>query len=319
MKQKPVIALASSIMTDIIGRAEDLQNWPGFDPKKRYREFPAGFQASFGGVGPNIAYSLALLGLKATLLGQAGADFSGPKSYQERLKGYKIDASRVRIHTHEPSSYVIITADKSGKQSFYPSYCRFDLDYCTIIRDINPDFLVISTDNGTAASMGYVEAARSDGIPYIFDPGQNTGHFSAPEMKAALSGARIVIVNNKEWEIIRDRTGLFAVDILRGGTEAIIVTSGAYGVRAMKLGWTTDVEALKPTEWGTVETTGAGDAFRAGLIYGLVKDWPLEKTLMFANTVAIFAVECAGAQNHCFTRPELKERYRKKYREELKL
>ncbi|OGF25981.1 hypothetical protein A2303_02655 [Candidatus Falkowbacteria bacterium RIFOXYB2_FULL_47_14] len=299
-------------MTDIIGDAEALRrDFPDFDPKKRYcyGDFPAGFQASFGGGGPNIAYNLARLGLKSIILGQTGNDFA---PYEKWLKVNRIDVSRIKKHPHEPGSYVVIENNHDGSQRFYTSYCRFDLDYCSIIKDVGPEILVISPDNGVEASMEYVRVAQECRIPYIFDPGQNVEYFSIPQMIEAVGGAIIVISNEKEHEIIKKRTGIWSMDI-----PTVIVTRGARGVEARRKKRLIRVESARTDAFA--EPTGAGDAFRAGLLYGLVKNWPLEQTLMLANTVAVFAVEARGTQNHRFTKAEIIKRCRDNYGEELKL
>ncbi|MFH0892203.1 MAG: PfkB family carbohydrate kinase [Candidatus Falkowbacteria bacterium] len=309
---KPVIALASSIMTDIIGDAEALKrDFPDFDPGRRYNlsDFPAGFEPSFGGGGPNIAYNLAMLGLSAVILGQTGNDFA---PYEKRLKNHRIDVSWVRKHPEEPGSYVVITNNGNGDQSFYTSYCTFDLDYCRVIRKIRPDWLVISPDNGPAPSMEYVKIANEQGIPYIFDPGQNVEYYKIPDIIEAVRGARIVICNEKEYEILKKSTGMWLY-----GVSTLIITKGERGVEVREKKRFTRVEAVRVDAF--VEPTGAGDAFRAGLLYGLIKNWPLEKTLMFGNTVASFAVEFRGTQSHYFKRAMLKERFKDNYGEELKL
>jgi adenosine kinase len=168
------------------------------------------------------------------------------------------------------------------------------------------DFAIISP-NDPAAMTQYAEECRTLGIRYIFDPGQQCARMSGDELRDGLRGAHIVICNDYELELIRQKTGLGEGDILREAS-LLIVTRGENGSSVIEGGGRQiDVPAVTPTR--IADPTGVGDAYRGGLLKGLAVGAPYEICAKLGSVAATYALEHLGGSSHAFTWPEFKTRY----------
>src|SRR4051812_14707470 len=216
-----------------------------------------------GGCAPNIAYTLALLGERPRLMGTAGQDFD---DYRRWLEAAGVDTSLVKQVPDKFTASFFCSTDTESNQiaSFYTGAMANagELSF----RTVNGATMVIISPNDPGAMVQYAEECRTLGIPFIFDPGQQCARMSGEALRDGITGATIVIVNDYELELLRQKTGLSERDIL-GAARTLIVTRGEHGSSIITLEGQVDVPAVTPTQ--IVDPTGVGDAFRGGLMRGL--------------------------------------------------
>jgi adenosine kinase len=152
----------------------------------------------------------------------------------------------------------------------------------------------------------YAEECRTLGLPFIFDPGQQCARMSGDELRDGLTGAAVVLVNDYELELLRQKTGLGERDILRKAAT-LIVTRGENGSSVLSRDHRVDVAAVTPTH--IVDPTGVGDAFRGGLMKGLAIGLPCETAARLGSVAATYALEHLGGQSHSYTWQEFTTRY----------
>jgi len=257
-----------------------------------------------GGCAPNIAYTLALLGERPRLMATAGQDFD---DYRRWLDGAGIDTSLVKRIDGKFTASFFCSTDRNGNQiaSFYTGAMANagELSF----RDAGGCDLAIISPNDPGAMVRYARECRELGIPYIYDPSQQVARMGGDELRDGAAGARIVICNDYEYEILREKTGLDAAAMLRLHAEAVIVTRGEKGSSVMLPGQTIEVPAVPPRE--TADPTGVGDAFRGGLMKGLAAGAPWEVCARIGSVAATYALEHLGGSSHSYTWPEFKARY----------
>jgi len=256
-----------------------------------------------GGCAPNIAYTLALLGERPRLMGTAGEDFG---EYREWLEAARVDTSLVRqIKGKFCASFFCSTdADNNQIASFYTG-AMADAGQLSF-RTIGECGLAIIAPNDPMAMIQYAEECRTLGIPYVFDPGQQCARMGGDELREGLTGAAIVIVNDYEIELLRQKTNLGEKDIL-SKSGALIVTRGEHGSSVLTRKSRTDVPALTPNR--VVDPTGVGDAYRGGLMKGLALGLPVVKAARLGTVAATYALEHLGGQGHSYTLNEFRKRY----------
>ena len=259
-----------------------------------------------GGCAPNIAYSLALLGERPRIMGTAGQDFA---EYRGWLDSQGVDTSGiVEIPDKFTSSFFVNTdLDNNQIASFYTGAMSRAADLSFFDVDCEEIELVIISPNDPAAMAQYAEQCKELAIPYIYDPSQQIIRLDGEVLKAGASGARLLVVNEYEFGLLVNKTGL-SVDELRALVPTTIITKGEQGSVIHDGAVTIDVPPAPARQ--VVEPTGVGDAYRAGIIVGLTRGYSWETTGRIASLVATYALECDGTQGHCFTLPEFAERYR---------
>ena len=162
--------------------------------------------------------------------------------------------------------------------------------------------------------VNFPKLFKKRAIPYIFDPGQQMTSLTPTQLKQAISGSKVLIGNDYEISVISKRIGWSLEKILKQ-TEILVITKGEKGSEIRTGNKIIKIPPAKPKN--TSDPTGAGDAYRAGLIYGLLNNWPLEKIGRLAGLVSVYTVEKYGTQTHTFTRKELEKRYWQNFREKL--
>ena len=264
-----------------------------------------GLEEKFGGTAGNIAYSLALLGERPLIVATAGRDFD---RYEQRLRQQGLPLAGIRRIEEELTAGAYITTDQADNQitGFNPGAMkhpsRFQLD------GVDPAQALAIVAPGNLEDMEtYSKAFREAGIPYICDPGQNIPAFSGDQLLAMISGSALLISNDYELEMIGKKTGLDKAGLL-GRTKAIITTLGDKGSVVATAETEVPIPAVRAER--VLDPTGAGDAYRAGLIKGLVSGRPLEEAARVGATCASFAVEHQGTQEHRFTETEFWQRHR---------
>jgi adenosine kinase len=256
-----------------------------------------------GGCAPNIAYTLALLGERPRLMATAGQDFD---EYGRWLEAAGVDTSLVRVIDGKFTASFFCSTDADSNQiaSFYTGAMANagELSF----RTVGEHGMVIISPNDPGAMLQYAEECRTLGIPYIWDPGQQCARMSGDELRAGIVGSMIVICNDYEFEIIRQKTGLDEQTIL-AHTRALIVTKGENGCSILEAGGQIDVPAVPP--YRIVDPTGVGDAFRGGLLKGLARSASFETSARLGSVAATYALEHLGGQSHSYTWPEFRARY----------
>ena len=256
-----------------------------------------------GGCAPNIAYTLALLGERPYLMAAAGQDFG---EYRQWLDAAGVDTSLVQQVPDKFTASFFCSTDTENNQiaSFYTGAMA---DAAALsFRTIKGPSLAIISPNDPAAMVQYAEECRTLKIPYIFDPGQQCARMSGSELQDGLVGARILICNDYEFELIRQKTAMGETEVL-AVTDALIVTRGAKGCSIYQGGSRVDVKAVPPHR--IVDPTGVGDAFRGGLLKGLAADAPYQTCAQLGSVAATYALEHLGGQSHAFTSGEFRTRY----------
>ncbi len=256
-----------------------------------------------GGCAPNIAYTLALLGERPRLMATAGRDFD---DYRRWLEAADVDTSLVKDVPDRFTASFFCSTDQASNQiaSFYTGAMANagELSF----RDVPECGLAIISPNDPGAMLQYAEECRVLGIPYIWDPGQQCARMSGDELRAGLVGATIVIANDYEIELIRQKTGLSEEEIL-DHSGALVVTRGEHGCSIRERGSESSVPAVPPHR--IVDPTGVGDAFRGGFLKGMARGASYTVCAQLGSVAATYALEHLGGQSHAFTWQEFLERY----------
>ena len=260
-----------------------------------------------GGCAPNIAYSLALLGHRPYLMATAGQDFG---EYREWLEAAGVDTSLVKTYPDKFTASFFCSTDQGNSQiaSFYTGAMAHAAELS--FRTIDDIALVIISPNDPAAMTQYAEECRTLKVPYIFDPGQQVARMSGPELTDGLAGAKMVICNDYEFELIRQKTGLGEDEMLKQ-SELLVITRGEDGCSLYENGARTDVKAVPPRE--IVDPTGVGDAFRGGFMAGMAEGADYRVCAQMGTVAATYALEHVGGQSHSYTREEFDARYAKHF------
>ena len=256
-----------------------------------------------GGCAPNIAYTLALLGERPRLMGTAGQDFD---DYRRWLEAAGVDTALVKQVPDKFTASFFCSTDVESNQiaSFYTGAMANAAELS--FRTAGDVRMAIISPNDPAAMLQYAEECRALGISYVWDPGQQCARMSGDELLDGLDGAGIVISNDYEFELIRQKTGLDeAAVVSRAG--ALIVTRGEQGSTIRQGDRQLSVPAVPPHR--VVDPTGVGDAFRGGLLKGLAINADLETSCRLGSVAATYALEHLGGQSHAYTWKEFQDRY----------
>lgn len=260
----------------------------------------------FGGTAGNIAYNLGLLGQQSTVIASLGKDYS---QYLEWLDTNGIQTAAITINQSTYTATAYISTDINGNQIafFYPGSMAHPQEIALSALNTTDAFATVSPGNMADMSK-LAEHYKKSQIPYIFDPGQQIPALSETDLLAAIKGAFLLICNAYEFEMIKAKTKLSTNDLLKH-TNQIIVTQGAEGSLLITESGVIHIEAT-PVELA-IDPTGAGDAYRAGLISGIISGNPIVESAKIGAACASFCVETIGTQNHQFTIEEINERYQK--------
>lgn len=262
-----------------------------------------------GGTGGNIAYNLALLGERARILTCVGRDFA---SYGHFLERIGVDSSGIRVVPEVVTAGAYITTDKHANQitGFHGAAMNLPCEYQFPPLDREGDIAILSPTNPDDL-VRHAGVYRQNGVRFIFDPGQQLTTFSRELILACLEGAMLLITNDYELDLLMHISGLDLEGIL-DLTPAIITTFGERGSRILRrrAGQNGQEESQVPAM--RVERmenpTGAGDAYRAGLIKGILMGLKLEECCLLGSACAAFCVERYGTQEHYFNEQSLRER-----------
>jgi adenosine kinase len=259
----------------------------------------------YGGCAANIAYGLNLLGDRGIAMATAGEDFS---PYRERMVSQGLSVEHIKVIDGTFTAQAFITTDLDDNQitAFHPGAMQFA--HLNRVTDAGSGVtLGIVAPDGRQAMIEHAAQFEASLIPFIFDPGQGLPMFGGDELKTFIRQARWVAVNDYEWGMLQQKTGLTAAEVA-SQVEALIVTKGPEGSIIYTEGRTMAIPAATPK--AVVDPTGCGDAYRAGLIHGLLRGLDWETIGRTASLMGAIKIESRGPQNHRFTRTDFDRRFR---------
>lgn len=263
-------------------------------------------QRQRGGTAGNIAYSLALLGIPSFLVASAGSDAS---EYLRELAAMGVRTDHVLVASDDFSASAFITTDRADNQitGFYPGAMLRNGSRSLLEADLSgAEWGIVAADD-PAAMVRFAREFRELGLPYIFDPGQGIPVLSGADLLGAITGASVLIANDYELALIQEKTGLSRAELgKRAGM--IVVTLGEAGSEIDVNGETTPIPSAKPDR--VLDPTGAGDAYRAGLLFGLTRGLAARDSGRLAAVAATYAIEQVGTQAHSYSMLEFAQRYR---------
>jgi adenosine kinase len=262
----------------------------------------------YGGCAGNIAYNLALLGDDGIPMATVGSDFG---AYREWLIKAGIPLEHVRVIESELTAQAFITTDLDDNQitAFHPGAMQHS--HANRVSEARDIALGIVAPDGREGMIEHAAQFAAAGIPFIFDPGQGLPMFGPEELQRFLSQARWVTVNDYEWQLLQQKSRWSVAD-MTARIEALIVTLGAAGSVIHTRGEQILIPAAPVRE--VVDPTGCGDAFRAGLIHGLLHGLDWRATGHIASLMGAIKIEARGTQNHRFTRAEFDARLAQAFR-----
>jgi adenosine kinase len=257
-----------------------------------------------GGCAPNIAYTLALLGERPVLMATAGQDF---QEYRQWLDAAGVDTSLVKQVPDKFTASFFCSTDAANNQiaSFYTGAMAHAAELS--FRSAGRVDLAIISPNDPSAMTQYAEECRALGIGYIFDPGQQCARMSGDELRDGIVGAHIVICNDYELELMRQKTGMSEEDIL-SVAGLLVITRGEHGSSVMS-GRTARIDVPAVTPRRIADPTGVGDAYRGGFMKGLACGASHETCARLGSVAAAYALEHLGGSSHAYTLDEFLGRY----------
>lgn len=268
-----------------------------------------------GGIGPNIGYTMALLGGDPVLMSTVGQDFEEFRSWLEE-KG--VDTSGVRVIPDEFTASFFATTDQDNCQisSFYPGAMSHAAEVTLSSWSGEPlDLVVISPTDPDAMNSYVIEAGKLK-IPYVYDPSQQIVRLSGDELRRGVDGAYALFVNEYEFYLIEKHTGL-SIDEIKDLVEILVITKGEQGSVIYSKDQEYEIPAVTPEK--IIDPTGVGDAFRGGFLIGLSFDLDLKLCGEMGSLAAAYCLETDGPQSHSYT-PELYIlRFRENFDDQSKL
>jgi len=258
----------------------------------------------FGGCATNIAYNMKLLGEDPLPMATVGQDF-GPYREWLEAKGIRLDHIRVIDDVFTAQAFITTDLDDNQITAFHPGAMnQAELNKVEQAKGVKIG--MVSPDGRT----GMIEHARQfaeAGIPFVFDPGQGLPMFDGDDLRRFVEQATWVTVNDYEWQLLKDRTGWEFADVVEE-VDALIVTRGGQGSHIYTADGEYEIPAAKPS--AVEDPTGCGDAYRGGLLYGLLHDLDWDTTGRIASLMGAIKIESHGTQNHGFTRDEFEKRFK---------
>jgi len=265
----------------------------------------------YGGCAGNIAYSLKLLGEDPLIMATVGHDFD---PYERRLQGLDLSLKHVRRLDEQFTAQAFITTDIDDNQitAFHPG--AMSESHRNRIGEADGVRLAIVSPDGRQGMVEHARDLARARIPYVLDPGQGLPMFSGSDLLEMLAGARCLTVNDYEARLVEQKTGKTVLELAEA-VEAVIVTRGAEGADIVTRGQLLEVPAVKADS--LVDPTGCGDAFRAGLLYGIVRGWEWGRCARLASLMGSIKIAHRGGQNHRPAREEIERRYQAAFGEQL--
>jgi len=261
----------------------------------------------YGGCAGNIAYNLKLLGEEPRIMATVGKDFA-PYAQWLTVCGIAKDTIKVLDDAFTAQAYITTDLDDNQITAFHPGAMSFSHQNL-VPNDPHIRIGLISPD-GKEGMIQHAAQFKEKGIPFIFDPGQGMPMFDGDELLSLVEMATWVTLNDYEAQLMEERTGLIPEEMAQK-VDGLIITKGAQGSLIYTPHETFHIPAAKPQ--ATLDPTGCGDAYRAGLVYGLLQGFDMATTGRIASLMGAIKIETYGTQNHAFTLQTFKERYRENF------
>jgi adenosine kinase len=257
----------------------------------------------FGGTAGNIAYNLQLLEGKPLIMATVGEDFS---PYTNWLNKNNLSTKYVKEIANSFTAQAFITTDLDDNQitAFHPG--AMVESHQNSVNDAKNVTLAIIAPDGRDGMFLHAKECFEAGIPFLFDPGQGLPMFNGEELLHFIEMATYLAVNDYESQVIQDKTGL-NLEQLAAKVDALIVTLGGQGSHIYADGQRFEVPCVRADK--IVDPTGCGDAYRAGLLYGIANDWDWPTCGRLASTMGAIKIAYRGGQNHKPTREEIEAIY----------
>lgn len=300
-----------------------LMTFPGLFKEQILPERLASISLSFlvesmskqrGGIAPNIAYSMALLGTKPRVMATVGEDFG---EYRQWLESKGVDTSLMKVIPGEFTASFFATTDQASAQiaSFYPGAMAHSSTQSLKELDQKPDLVIVSP-SAPDAMMKFPAECRELGIPYLYDPSQQVLRLEGEEIARDMEGANFLFCNDYEFGLISKKTG-WSLDQILGHVKVLVVTRGKHGADLYVGGESVHIPTVPEKE--IVDPTGVGDAFRGGFLAGYSRglDWKLCGEI--GSLAAVYCLEQKGTQSHSYSRQEFVDRFRKHFEDDGKL
>ena len=261
----------------------------------------------FGGCAGNIVYNMKLLEGEALPMATVGADFD---VYHKRFQALGIDDRYIKVIEDKYTAQCFITTDLDDNQINFFQIGAMGNSHENIIADDKDISIGIVAPDGKEGMLSHAEQFANAGIPFFFDPGQNVPLINKEEMLTAFEQANWITFNDYEWQQIEDKTGL-NLETVTDVVEALIVTRGGEGSSI----YLKDKEIVIPVAKASqiADPTGCGDAYRAGLLYGIMNDMDWETSGRIASLIGAIKIEVAGTQNHHFSMQEFADRFKESF------
>ncbi len=261
----------------------------------------------YGGCAGNIAYNLNLLGEKPVIMATVGHDF---EPYAQWLNTCQISTKYIKTMDNHYTGQAYITTDEDDNQitAFHPG--AMSSSHENSVLDAEDISIGIVSPDGKEGMQQHAKEFVEKGVPFIFDPGQGMPMFSGDELLELLELATYATFNDYESELMQERTGL-SLEQVAEKVEALIVTMGGNGSKIYTDGKCIEIPSAKAKE--LIDPTGCGDAYRAGLLYGIMNEFDWETTGRIASLLGSIKIEHHGTQNHSFTLESFKELYQQSF------
>ncbi len=261
----------------------------------------------FGGCAGNIAYNLKLLGGEPLPMATVGSDF---EPYAQWMDECGISRKHLKVVDGSYTGQAFITTDMDANQitAFHPGAMSFSHD--NKVEDASGVSLGIVSPDGRDGMIEHAQQFADAGIPFIFDPGQGLPMFDGEDLMRFVEQATWITVNDYEMQLLQDRTGKSPHELAES-VEALIVTLGGEGSHIYTKDHRIEIPCAKPAQ--LADPTGCGDAYRAGLLYGLMNDMDWETTGRIASLMGAIKIEQHGTQNHSFDRQAFDDRFKESF------
>ena len=267
----------------------------------------------FGGCAMNIAYNLKLLGEEPIPMATTGQDF---KPYADWFSSLGICQDHVRVIEDVFTAQAFITTDIDDNQitAFHPG--AMNHSQINQVSDVKGVTIGIVSPDGRNGMLSHAEQFSAAEIPFIFDPGQGLPMFAGDDLRQFIEQATWVAVNDYEWQLLKERTGWDITDV-KERVKGLIITRGAKGSMIYSANADYEIPPAKPVTIS--DPTGCGDAYRAGLLFGLMSGYDWLTVGRIASLMGALKIECYGTQNHSFTQDEFQARFQANFGQNLPL
>ena len=261
----------------------------------------------YGGCAANIGYNLKLLGSEPIVMATVGEDI---EPYLKRLSGLGISDACLRKIDGQFTAQAFITTDLDNNQiiAFHPGAMNYSHEN-RIASSLDATLAIIAPD-GKDGMLQHARECAAAGIPFVFDPGQGLPMFSADELAEFINLATYVAVNDYEGKLLEEKTGL-SLEKISANVKALVLTLGGQGSEIFAGGQRHAIPIVKAAE--VLDPTGCGDAYRAGLLYGIAHSWDWPSTGRLGALLGAIKIAHRGAQNHTFTQQAIRDAYKREF------